>query len=164
MNRTPTISPRKSSLNFSINWKKPIWSSRTKVNRRTTHFPVWSSGYVIWRCVYPMAIKRVDNWITSGWKWFFGKERKTSDRFDEPFFSLLQTNSFNGKMHALNELNKLLNTVNSSRFHGSLTRPEEIKGLTSEKCTVTWLTEGKKDRRDICCCCLFSDGFKRIKC
>jgi len=55
---------------------------------------------------------------------------------------LLQTNSFNGKMHALNELNKLLSSVQTAAFRNPIVRNEDTDALTSEKC-MRWIQDNQ---------------------
>lgn len=48
---------------------------------------------------------------------------------------LLQTNSFNGKMHALNEVNRLI-AILSPASRISFGRSDETVGLTADNCMV----------------------------
>ncbi len=58
-------------------------------------------------------------------------------------YRLLQTNSFSGKMNALNEVNKLLPNLNP--IHRSiLNRSDDNDGLTSEKFIVIKKTKHTK--------------------
>ncbi|CAF0890240.1 unnamed protein product [Adineta ricciae] len=52
---------------------------------------------------------------------------------------LLQTNSFSGKMNALNEVNKLLPNL-SSTYRTTFNRPDDMDSLTSDK-FIKWLQE-----------------------
>ncbi len=52
-----------------------------------------------------------------------------------PISRLLQTNSFSGKMNALNEVNKLLPNLNSIH-RSALNRSDDNDSLTSEKFIV----------------------------
>ena len=50
-------------------------------------------------------------------------------------FRILQTNSFSGKMNALNEVNKLIMSLNTIQ-RSTLNRSEEPESLTAEKLIV----------------------------
>lgn len=52
-----------------------------------------------------------------------------------PAFRLLQTNSFSGKMNALNEVNKLIMGLSSIQ-RATINRTDEPESLTAEKLTV----------------------------
>lgn len=51
-------------------------------------------------------------------------------------FRILQTNSFSGKMNALNEVNKLIMSLNTIQ-RSSVNRVEEPESLTAEKLIVS---------------------------
>jgi hypothetical protein len=51
------------------------------------------------------------------------------------FSRILQTNSFSGKMNALNEVNKLIMSLNTIQ-RSTLNRSEEPESLTAEKLIV----------------------------
>jgi hypothetical protein len=73
---------------------------------------------------------------------------------------LLQTNSFSGKMNALNDVNKLLPSL-SSIHRPTFNRPEDNESLTSEKFIVN--PSDNSSSSSHYAVCFSSNGLKRTK-
>ena len=99
----------------------------------------WSNGYAISRHASQTMKKNVAISMHSDWKWFSGRCGDQVEQRVWMFFSrrfrLLQTNSFSGKMNALNEVNKLIMGLSSIQ-RATINRTDEPESLTAEKLTV----------------------------